>query len=270
MSANEIFENLESMFQNNQSERVAPYLLSCINEAEEKDDFATILVACNELGGFYRAIGKYEEATEIYNKALSAISSLNIENTENHATVLINFATNYVFKGESKEAIKLFNLAIGILMALGLDSDYRMATVHNNMSMMFQDLNQPDEALKHLNVSIYILENLDDTQIEIATTYINIAQIHLQLRDLPEAYENINKSIDIFEGCHAENDEHYSIALATLGEILFSDNRFEEALKYLEKAQKLMESSYGKDTPNYETLCELIEICKTNIKLEEK
>lgn len=259
MTIKEIFDHIDSLFVQNQANRVEPFLLSQLYQADTMADFEKIVVICNELGGIYRATGRCDDSIAVYEKALDGINRLGIRNTENHATTLINYGTTCAINGEIQKGLDLFKKAEEILCNLNLDWDYRMAALHNNMSMLYQDLSLYDDAILHLRHSLSILERLNDSQIEIATTYSNMAQIYLLQRNLKEASEACDFAIRQFEKISGDSDVHYSAAIETRSRIRLAQGDAAGAINDLKIAINLIERDYGKDTP----LCKAL---KKNLK----
>ncbi len=262
MNINEVFTHVDSLFENKQTDRVEPYLLACLSQAEAEHDLSAVIPICNELGGFYRALGSYDKGTPLYEKALDALVTLGLKDSEHYATTLINFATNYAVKGEPRTALKIFDEAALLFEKLGLGDDYRVATLHNNMSILCRDLNRHAEALSHLSSAMGILSNLQDSEPEIAITLTNMAQVYLETEDYKAAEENAKKAIEIFDSSTGDSDVHYSAALETLGQVAMASNQPDKALGYFEKAMALTERDYGRESLAYKALYDLIQDCR--------
>lgn len=266
MNINKIFAHVDELFENKNTDKVEPYLKDCIRQAEREDDLGSLIAICNELGGFYRALGRYEEGIPLYKKALSAVSTLGLQDTEHHATTLMNFATTYAVKGDPEQALKFFSLAAEIFRRANISSDYRIATLHNNMSILCQDTGDFKSALFHLQTALEVLKNLEKSEIEIAITYTNMAQIHLQAQEPDSAFAAIQNSIDIFQS--QKQDVHYSAALETLGQIYLAQGKPEDALKCFKEAKALTERDYGQDSLAFESIVQAISECEKTMAQE--
>jgi len=268
MNINEIFETVDKIYARKESHLAEEYLLSTLSQAESEPDYGAVIVVCNELGGFYRATGKYASGVPLYEKALNAIEKLGINNSENHAVTLINYATNYSVWGKSKQALMLFKQAYNIMQNICSGPDYRLATLHNNMSILCQDMKEYDEALSHLNAALSILKQLSESEIEIATTYTNMAQIYLYTGNLMTAKDLVIDALNLFVETSGDTDVHYSSAVETMGQILFMNEQYTEALSYFEKAQNLTARDYGTDSLPYKAVSESIKLCQQEIENE--
>lgn len=134
------------------------------------------------------------------------LKRLGLGGSEHHATTLINFGTNYAVKGQPKEALAIFEEVASMLKNLGLSEDYRTATLYNNMSILCQDMGDFDKALYHLHKALEILTSLAESEIEIAVTYTNMAQIFVQSGRIDDAFEAASKSLEIFDRADGDAD----------------------------------------------------------------
>lgn len=259
MNINEIFARIDELFENKQADKAEDYLLSCLNRAESEGRHDIIIPVCNELGGYYRATGRYEEGTPLYQKALQSLEMLNLANTEHHAVTLINYGTNYAVKGESEAALVIFSEAADIFKKLGFSEDYRLAALYNNMSIICQDTEDFDKAMDYLSKALDILNNLTDSETEIAVTYTNMAQILLNTGRFDEALSAVKKSIEIFDSVSGDSDVHYSGAIETLGRIQLAAGEIEKAAESWEYARKLTARDYGCESLAYKALSDAID-----------
>ena len=262
MDINKFYETLDGLYANKESYKVEGFLQTCLEEARFDMDFGALILICNELGGYYRAVGKHEEGVPLYMLALDCIKKLGMENTENHATTLINQATNFAVWGKPEEALPIFEKASQILEDLGIIVDFRMATLHNNMSILCQDIENYEKALLHLQKALEILCQLDETEIEVATTYTNMAQIQLMVGDTTNALESAEKALQMYDAAKALDDVHYSAALEIYGHVCQALGKYSDAYVSFEKARMLVERDYGKDNPTYQSILVSIEECK--------
>ncbi len=259
MDINKFYNTLDEIYSSKESFRAESYMQNCLEDARFDGDYGALILICNELGGYYRAVGKHQEAVPLYLLALDCIKKLNMTGTENHATTLINQGTNYAVWGKPEEALSIFREAKEMLDALGLNVDFRVATLHNNMSILMQDMNDYKGALKELNMALEILLQLDDTDIEVATTYTNMAQIKYEMGNYHEALVDVNNALKTYDKTDASEDVHYSAVLEIYAHIHRALGDIEKARKGYQDALSLAERDYGKDSSSYKALYELLE-----------
>lgn len=262
MNIERFYAKLDRFFNEGDAQVVEKHLKYSLADAKIDKDYGAILIISNEYGGYLRSVGKHEEALPVYADAMDALRKLGMFGTENHATTLINQATNYAVWGKSTEALECFEAASLLLERLGIKTDFRVASLYNNMSIVCQDLGDFDAAIEHLNTALSILHELEDTKIEIATTYTNIAQILYQKEQYTDALCEIEQSLHMFEDADALDDTHYVAALETQGHILQKLNQRQAALSAFQKALDLTYGLYGTDHAGYQALLETIENIK--------
>ena len=273
MTIAELFAHVDNLFAEKRIDQVEPFLRGQLAEAEAAGDQAKTLVVCNELGGFYRAAGRLDQGLPLYEKALAAVEALGETGSENHAVTLINYGTTLAAKSAAAKgaasqdaaskaaaakSLACFEQATQILRRLGLDRDYRMAALYNNASLLCQENGEYDAALDHLFRALDVLNGLEGSEIEIATTYSNAAQIHILRRDIGEAARACSKSLAIFEQAAGDSDVHYAAAIETRGRIKLAQGDREGAAEDFARAISLAERDYGPDAPLCAALRQLI------------
>lgn len=262
MDINYIFSHVDNLFSQKKADEAEQFLRKCLSDAENEGDLSAVITLCSELGGLYRALGRYDEGSLLYEKSLSAIDSMGLNNTEHHATTLVNYGTNFAVSGNPSKAIEIFGKAADIFENLGFAVDYRVATLHNNMSILCQDTGEFEAALSHLDKALTILKQLSDSEIEIAVTHTNMAQIYLQWGKVGEAEAAVLQALQLFDEAGGDQDVHYSGALETLGQIQLQKDDVPSALSSLERAKALTARDYGVGSAAYQAISELLESVK--------
>lgn len=254
MKIEEIFTKLDQMFADNAIDQVEPFLLSCMEEAKEANDFGVYISVGNELIGFYRSISKYEEAFAIAEDVLLLMEELQLEETEHFATTLLNTATAYRAAGRLKEALTDYTRALKIYEDKLEPNDYRFAGLYNNISLMLEQMNENEKAAAFLERAISIVEKREDARMELATSKTNLALIYFKLQDNTKAEELLQEAVSIFQENGENTDAHYSAALAGLGEAFYHTGRLEKALHYYEQSLAELEKHFGRNA-SFGLLC---------------
>ncbi|MGN0714937.1 MAG: tetratricopeptide repeat protein, partial [Anaerovoracaceae bacterium] len=138
---------------------------------------------------------------------------------------------------------------------------YRLATLYNNMSFLCMDLGHYEEAETSLNDALYILKALDDSEIDVAVTYSNLANVYLAMNRLEEAKVTVKKALDLFIAESGDTDVHYAGAVSTLGAIYFREENWEKAAALMETALKLNARDYGEENQSYAILSSNLADC---------
>lgn len=258
ISLTDFYDGLDIIFQKKNSTETMRFMESWLREAEIRNDSQGIVAVCNELGGLCRAMGQTTRAKELYKRVLSILKSLNMENTENYATALLNAGDVYLNSGELQEALECFIRSRDMLTNLGLTGDYRMAAVCNNISMVYRETRQFTEAEKALDIAFNIIKRLPQCRGELATTYVNLGELQVRQNKLETAMKSFKSAEDIFIKDTDGNDVHYSAACAGLGQVYHLMGNLIESRKYYEKALELIERDFGR-VPYYDLVASSLE-----------
>ena len=113
MNIENFYSTLDNFFMEKKIDKAELFLKDTLSEAE---DFELIIVACNELGGLYRVLSRYDEGMPLYEKALESLRRIGDAESENYATTLINYATILNMSGRHEEALDKYKEVVRILM----------------------------------------------------------------------------------------------------------------------------------------------------------
>ena len=238
MNIDAFFEKLDSYFEKNQVEKIDEFLTVSLAQAKEEEDYAAYISICKEMMG------------------LPLLSEeLKLEDTEHFATTLLNAATAYSAAGDYAQALRLYRQAMQIYERLLPAEDYRWASLYNNMSIMLEKAGENGEAAESAKKAPGIIEKQEGNEAQTATTLTNLAMVYFKISENEEAKKCLTRAIAIFEQDGENINEHYSGALAGMGEACFRDGKYEESLSYYERALEDVKRHYGENM-SYGILCE--------------
>lgn len=255
MNMDDFFTELDSYFDKNETDKIDPFLTASLKKAKEEEDYAAYISICNEMIGFYRSVSAFEKAYQASEDVLLLMEELKLEDTEHFATTLLNAATAYSAGGDFVQAVRLYRQAIQIYDRLLPQGDYRQAGLYNNMSILLEKMNENAEAAEAAKKALSVIEKLPDNEAQTATTLTNLALIYFKLSENEEAKKCLTRAITLFEQDGENLNEHYSGALAGMGEACYRDGAYEKSLFYYEKALELVKQHYGENM-SYGVLCE--------------
>lgn len=255
MNIDAFFEELDSYFEKNQVEKIDEFLTASLAQAKEEEDYAAYISICNEMIGFYRSISAFEKAYTAAEDVLLLMEELNLEDTAHFATTLLNAATAYSAAGDYAQALRLYRQAMQIYERLLAPEDYRWASLYNNMSIMLEKAGENEEAAESAKKALAIIEKQEGNEAQTATTLTNLAMVYFKLSENEEAKNCLVRAITLFEQGGENINEHYSGALAGMGEACFRDGEYEKALSYYERALEDVKRHYGENM-SYGILCE--------------
>lgn len=255
MDIDRFFEELDSYFEKNDTAGVDAYLTASLQKAQEEEDYAAYISIGNEMIGFYRSVSAFEKAYVAAEDVLLLMEELNLEESEHFATTLLNAATAYSAGGNFAQAMRFYRQAVQIYEKLLLPEDYRWAGLYNNMSILLEKMDENEEAADCAKKALAVIEKQEAGDAQTATTLTNLALIYFKLSKNEEAKTHLSRAITLFEKEDAAPNEHYSGALAGMGEACFRDGSYEESLSYYERALEDVKRHYGENM-SYGILCE--------------
>lgn len=255
MNIDAFFAELDSYFDNNQVEKIDGFLTDSLAQAKEEEDYAAYISICNEMIGFYRSVSAFQKAYTAAEDVLLLMEELNLEDTAHFATTLLNAATAYSAAGDYAQALRLYRQAMQIYERLLPVEDYRWASLYNNMSIMLEKAGENEEAVESAKKALSIIEKQEGNEAQTATTLTNLALIYFKVSENTEAKKCLARALTLFEQETGEPNEHYSGALAGMGEACFRDGEYEKSLSYYEQALQDVKRHYGENM-SYGILCE--------------
>lgn len=271
MHVEQFFHQLDEYFQKNELDKVEPYLLTSLEEAKEKKDYAAYIAIGNEMIGYYRSVSAYKKSFDIAEDILLLMEELQLENSEHFATTLLNAATAYRAAGEAEQAYKYYRQALQIYERLLPEEDYRFAGLYNNMSLLLEQMERNEEAAELLKKALHIIRGLENGRSEEASTLTNLALIYFKQNKNEEAGETLKQALELFEkeNVKEETDAHYSAALAGVGEAYYRMGDYENSLLSYERALQEVKKHFGENR-SYAILCENCGAVCQCLKREEK
>lgn len=255
MNIDAFFEELDSYFEKNQVEKIDAFLTASLSQAKEEEDYAAYISICNEMIGFYRSVSAFQKAYAAAEDVLLLMEELKLEDTAHFATTLLNAATAYSAAGDYAQALRLYRQAMQIYERLLAPEDYRFASLYNNMSIMLEKAGEIEEAVESAKKALAIIEKQEGNEAQTATTLTNLALVYFKVSENEEAKKCLERAIALFEQGEGEMNEHYSGALAGMGEACFREGEYEKSLSYYERALEDVKRHYGENM-SYGILCE--------------
>ena len=174
ISIDRILSRLDAFLGKNDYVSAEKHLLYWMGEAEKYNDHRVELLACNELMGLYRKLGKKDEALSQADTAIARINELRIEGQVGSATTYLNAATVYKAFSMAEGSIPLFEKAKKIYESELDVGDARLGGLYNNMGLALVDLGRFGEA-KALYFKAIEIMGMGGGDLEVAITYLNLA-----------------------------------------------------------------------------------------------
>ncbi len=260
MDINEYVKKLDELFATGRVNEVEEYLLNGIRDGKSRGDTSLLLLAHNELVGYYRSVGKFDEALSHADCALKILKDNGLYGTLHYATTLLNTATAMRGKKMYEDSLRLYQEALDIFENQLDENDYRIAGLYNNMSIVHENMGELQKAKDCLLRAIDIIRKNPEAFVELATSYVNLAQIEFSLGEDEKAQQDTDTALGIFEDHNATKDMHYSAALATAALSCYRKKDYDSSIRYYEAALDTLESVVGKNDYYYVLLDNLEEV----------
>jgi serine/threonine-protein kinase len=207
----------------------------------------------------------FDKAEEYFNKALK----INIELLgESRPEVSINYnnlAYLFVDKNQFDKAEEYFKKSLELKIKYYGNDHSMVGLAYSNLSAIEERIGKIDDAEKTSILSIKNLENsVNQNHIWLGLAYFRYTKVLVARSKYNDAFNYINKALNIQEDNYPEDHPNLIASLSELGVIYFHQNKFADAEKYLvpgyEKVKKL------KGANNYNT----VRLLKYLLKLYQK
>lgn len=265
MDIKKSLELLDSLYTLGDLEQAENYLDQWITEALEVRNYPAALTFFNEMEGLLRTTGRADDAADISDQALELISIMGLNGTIHHATTLQNGATANRVAGNLDKALDMYIRAVEIYRYTGNSNTYQMASIYHNMSHIYQEKGQHSTALALLDNALDIVSAFDDSDAEIATTYVCMALSHMAVDDMEKAEDELNKAMMYYDTDEGKQDGHYGSALSAWGEFFWRKNDYEKAIETFENALQFTVNRFG-ENQGCEVIRNNIETIKTEME----
>ncbi len=212
VSAERILKKLDSYLHKSDYSSAERHLLYWQEDAKQKNDFRTEILVQNELMGLYRKQGRETDALECVSAVLERMEILKISEQLGAATTFLNCATVYKAFGRASESLPLFERARSIYEKELESGDKRLGGLYNNMALTLVDLERFSEAKALYLKAVSIMAQEQNTEPQIAITYLNMAsaaESEYGLLDADEIIQDyLEKAKALLESCSLQDGDY--------------------------------------------------------------
>ncbi|MCQ2560015.1 MAG: tetratricopeptide repeat protein, partial [Clostridia bacterium] len=202
------------------------------------------LAMLNELGGLYRAEGKYAEAEAAFKKAKTGLAAWN-DQSPDYATTINNLAGLYRLTGQFAKAEKLFQETLQIYAQTVGKNHFLYSSGLNNLGLLYQDQKRYPEAIALHEEALQIVKKLLFQIVPYATSLNNLANAYRAVGRLDEALNALSDAIQTFEANNCQKHPFYASTLNTLAGVYYDLDRNAEAEKLYRQVQEFYQELYG-------------------------
>ena len=244
MDINRFLEELDRLFEEKNINDVEPFLRISMDKATEEEDKSAQFTILNEMMGFYRDTSEYDKSIKACQQCIGLMKEMNIEGTVDYATALQNIANAHRAAGLLEESLNYYMETFAIYEENIEPGDYRFASLNNNIALLYQEMGNYEKAAQHLKKALAIIEKIPGAEIEVATTLSNLGASLLEIEEIQEAEECLNKALEIFKKDTVKNF-HYSAALSAMAAVKCKKEDYAGAIKLYEEALPEIEINMG-------------------------
>lgn len=201
----------------------------------------------SDLGGVYQDMGQYEKAIEYHEKALMIDEEKGYKN--DLAKCYNNLGSVYSALGLYEKSIAYDNCALQLYKP-AKDTKGEM-TCLINLGAKFNGLGQYEESIECLEKGLEISKAIGDKEGE-TTSYINLSTVYTALGQDDKSMELLKKAL-----ASANNTKQQAAICANIGEIAQSQLKYEEAIRYQERALEMMKDCGLEDEKRVTVLSQL-------------
>lgn len=241
-----ILNKLDEFLHKNDYNSAEKHILYWLEKAKAVNDKRTMLLLQNELCGLYRKLQRESDAITAVENALSLVADMGIETNIGAGTTYINAGTVLKSFGKAGDAVLLFEKAFAIYKNQLSETDKRFGGLYNNMALAYVDINEFEKAFELYQKAISVMKSVEDGMLEVAITYLNIANLkeaELGLENAQDIIEDLlHKAIKILDE-HENKDGYYAFVCEKCASVFGYYGYFAYENELKERANRIYERS---------------------------
>lgn len=215
------------------------YHLQALEIRERTNDREGLAYSFNNLGNIYRNMGQHDTALEHHKKALALKVELGLRSSEAYSHH--NMGLVYFAMGDSARALEAYRRGLAIREELG---DTRAIGVSLNAIGLVQAQSDPAAALETYRRALDLRRANGDERGEMATE-LNLADVHLRMRNLDAAMAAANRALAI--GQRIDAPLMRSNGLKMLAEVEAARGDFGAAYRHQLEHQAARDQMFNRD-----------------------
>lgn len=244
---NKFLEQLDQLYETVEFGEIEQYLKETLERAALEGEVEGCLSVLNEMMGYYRVAGRYEESILCVEQVLEVMTNIKTISNTVYGTTFLNIATAYRAAQQYQKSEYYYEQAYHFMKEVSGEESYLMASFYNNRSILFAHTERLQEARQDIEKAMKIIKGIPDYEMEEAISYTNLGNICFRMNEMDEGIEYMKQAVDIFESHPSYRDVHYVAALSGLAEAYYHQNHLEASLQYYKKALDEIERTYGKN-----------------------
>ncbi len=160
MTQDEFYQHLDTLYEAGNPAEVERFLTFHVNFYKDGETFNSqlLLAAESELGGFYRSCGRYEEARELFSRALELCAQNKGKDSMAYATTLYNLGSCCRPLQENEQAEKCFTEARESFESHEATDNYLYACILNELALLYMDTGRAEDGIELLSRATELLD----------------------------------------------------------------------------------------------------------------
>ena len=191
-----IVDKLNRYMEKKEYEAAEHHLRYWLADAQLEGDRRAELSLQNESMGFYRKMGRGEEAVQAAEATLALVDELQLQGSITGGTCCVNAGTVFHAFGNENRAIALFDRALPLYQRYLKEDDSRLGSLFNNMALCYVALKRYGEGYRAYERALEVMPRIPGGSLEEAITYLNMANAVEQEHGLEKAEKKIEQYLD--------------------------------------------------------------------------
>lgn len=181
----------DSLYDELKYEEIERLLTYWEKEADALKDKSGELTMLSEQIGLFRKMKEKSKAITAIDKALKLMESTGYNDSPSAGTIYLNAATTLKAFGELDKAMPCYQKTQELYDKYLKPNDEKYGGLYNNMALAYVDLKEFETAEELYNKALEIMSAIDGKQLEVAITYVNMAQLYFAWLDMEECVDRI-------------------------------------------------------------------------------
>ncbi len=217
------------------------------------------LVCWTDIASIKEYQGKYTEAIQMNEQALSLAKDLNLKG--NTAILHNNIGNEYRFLEDYDRSISHIDKSIRIWESITeedlsvekprFSKSYYLIAAHTSIAQTYDFSKQYEKALSHLNQALSICnEQSTDMSSSLARIYSTMGSIYNSKQDYNNALLNFNNALHLYSKVYGEKHPYVGITYHNIGDNYAMIDDYDRSIEHLQKAISIKEACYGEQHPS--------------------
>lgn len=210
------------------------------------------VIALNNIGSAYQALGQMKQATYFLEKAHRINMDFHEESDPELIDSLIRLGSVYQAQKDLEKAIRYFDQAFFNLNKYGKEMDPRRGRVLNYLGNAYQARGELGRAISCFGEALYINEKLykEEPHADLAQSAFNLGRVYYKVGEKGRAMRYLTNALEMNRILYKDNPHPlHAINLFYVGKVFLDMGNTASALDCFERAYDIDTSIYGKEHP---------------------